>query len=308
MIGIVIVNWNSGDQLEACINSILMYGGSYVEKIIVVDNDSKDGSARRIKNHPSVEIIYAGLNLGFGKACNRGAAFLSSKYFLFLNPDARLYANTLSGVVDFLEKEECKDIGICGVKLIDDSGRVSRSCSRFPGAMSFVAHSLGVDKLFPSLSHLMAEWDHLQSRQVDHVIGAFFMVRGIVFEKINGFDESFFLYLEDLDFSLRAHRAGWSTFYLASVEAFHYGGGTSKAIRSKRLFYSVKSRLNYARLHFSWILARMVGFAALIIEPISRIIFCLIRLSFVGVNETLVAYKMLWIWVLKSKRAQMERK
>ena len=240
---IVVVNWNSGLHLRDCIDSISQHGSRSVEQVIVVDNGSVDGSDVSVEKMPNVTLVRAGANLGFGKACNLGAQKVKSEYLLFLNPDAALYADTLPKALAFMRDPVNAKVGICGVQLRDETGHISRSCARFPSALGFVAHAIGLDRFFPRLGHFMAEWDHAQTRQVDHVIGAFFLVRRDLFDALHGFDERFFVYLEDLDFSHRAHQTGWLSVYLADAQAFHVGGGTSNQVKARRLFYSLRSRL-----------------------------------------------------------------
>jgi GT2 family glycosyltransferase len=95
-VSIVIVNWNAGNQIKVCIDSIISNGNSLVNKIIVVDNASTDKSDLDIDTIENVTLIRSDINLGFGKACNLGAKLVDSEYILFLNPDAALYADTLS--------------------------------------------------------------------------------------------------------------------------------------------------------------------------------------------------------------------
>jgi hypothetical protein len=296
-VDIVVVNWNAGHQLLACIHSIQQYGMPFVNRTIVVDNGSTDGSEKTVKNLPNVEVISTGKNFGFGKACNLGAKHAKSDYLLFLNPDAALYPNTLSQAMAFMQDPSNAHVGICGVQLLDESNHISRSCTRFPSAKSFVLHAIGFDRFMPELGHFMSEWDHSQTRQVDHVIGAFFLVRRTVFESLNGFDERYFVYLEDLDFSLRANKAGWQSVYLAHVQAFHAGGGTSNQVKARRLFYLLRSRILYAFKHFSFIGAAMVLLSTLFIEPVSRSIFSLSRRSWSTFKETWSCYAMLWQWL-----------
>lgn len=294
---VVIVNWNAGRQLLECINSINHHGRCHVSEIIVVDNGSADGSEAFAERLQNVKLIKAGENLGFGKACNLGAQEATSEYLLFLNPDAALYADTLSKVLTYMQDPANAKVGICGVQLLDETCHVSRSCARFPSPLGLVAHALGADRIFPRIGHFMAEWDHAQTRQVDHVIGAFFLVRRDLFEALGGFDERFFVYLEDLDFSYRAHQAGWHSVYLADVQAFHAGGGTSNQVKARRLFYSLRSRLLYSFKHFSWIGAFGVMAATLFVEPVSRSVLALLRRSWPGLKETWAAYGMLGCWL-----------
>jgi GT2 family glycosyltransferase len=140
----------------------------------------------------------------------------------------------------------------------------------------------------------MTEWDHAESREVDHVIGAFYLVRRVVFEDLHGFDERFFMYLEDVDFSLRARRAGWLTYYLAEATAYHHGGGSSQAIGVRRLFYSWWSRLLYATKHFSTFGSGAVIAGTLLVEPFVRVLTCAARGSRTGIRDTVAASSMLW--------------
>lgn len=293
MLDIVIVNWNAGPQLKTCIDSINTFGGGIVKRIIVVDNGSVDGSDTLVEAEPNVTLIRSGANLGFGKACNLGAQRADSDYLLFLNPDAALFEETLANVVNFMQDPANQRVGICGVQLINESGQVARHCARFPSITGFVAHAIGLDRLFPSLGHFMAEWDHLTCRQVDHVIGAFFFVRRSLFEQLNGFDERFFVYLEDLDFSYRAHQAGWKSFYLADAQAFHAGGGTSRQVKMMRLFYSLRSRLLYGFKHFSLWRAWLLALVTCAVEPFMRITYCIISRDWAGIRNTLQAYRKL---------------
>jgi GT2 family glycosyltransferase len=183
------------------------------------------------------------------------------------------------------------------VQLLDEAGHVSRSCARFPSAVGFAAHAVGLDRFFPRLGHFMAEWDHAQTRQVDQVIGAFFLVRRNLFEALHGFDERFFVYFEEVDLSYRARQTGWRSVYLADAQAFHAGGGTSNQVKARRLFYSLRSRLLYAFKHFSWMGAFAVLLATLLVEPLSRSALALMRRSWVGLKETWAAYGMLWRWL-----------
>lgn len=269
--------------------------------MVLVDNASTDDSLGRVETLPSLPfkllVIRNSENYGFGKACNLGAKNAKSDYLLFLNPDAALYADTLPKAMAYMQNPTNARVGICGVQLLDDSGQISRSCTRFPSAISLVMHAVGVDRVMPRLGHFMAEWDHKNTRQVDHVIGAFYLVRHQVFRALHGFDERFFVYLEDLDFSCRAHQLGWTSVYLAEAQAFHAGGGTSNQIKARRLYYSLRSRLLYAFKHFSWTGATAVTMATLLVEPFTRSALALIRRSWPGLRETWVAYGLLWRWL-----------
>jgi len=286
MLDIVTVNWNSGLQINRCVRSVIAFSSKNGLQITVVDNGSIDGSIDAIKPDPRLSIIRTGENLGFGKACNLGSKLGGNDFLLFLNPDAALFPDTLEKSLAFMQDPANAQVGICGVQLQDESGHVARSCSRFPSAWRFFAHSMGVVHFFPRLGHFMAAWPHDQTREVDHVIGAFFLVRRTLFEQLGGFDERFFVYLEDVDFSYRAHQAGWKSVYLADVQAFHAGGGTSNQVKARRLFYSLRSRLLYAFKHFSLLGAWVILLSTLLLEPLTRSAYALLRGSWPALKET----------------------
>lgn len=296
-VDVIIVNWNAGSQLLDCVNSIIQYGGKDVDKIIVVDNGSIDGSENAIEYLPNVILVRACSNLGFGKACNLGATYTTNEFLLFLNPDARLYSGSVFSALSFMQKNENSHVGICGLQLIDEYGKISHSCARFPTPLNFLAHASGLDRIFPKLGHHMSEWDHGTTRKVDHVIGAFFFLRKSVFDDLKGFDESFFLYLEDLDFSYRAHLHGWESLYIAEGRAFHAGGGASKQVKAKRLFFSLRSRIIYAFKHFNSFAALAVLVTTVFVEPISRTVLAASQLSLETLKETWSAYGMLFRWL-----------
>ncbi len=306
---IVIVNWNAGEQLRDCLESIAagQPGDWTLEQIVVVDNASGDGSADDLEddfNDLPLIVVRNTRNRGFGAACNQGAKGTKADFVLFLNPDARLGPNTLARALAPFALPEHARTGIVGVQLRGADGDVHRSCARFPTPARFWAQQWGLHALFAGGRHHLSGWDHRTSRFVDHVMGAFFLVRQPVFDTMNGFDEAFFVYLEDLDFSRRARAAGWRTFFHADAHAFHKGGGTSEQARAARLFYSRHSRLVYARKHFGTAAALALMPGALVIEPIIRLARALLlRRSPTEAGETLAGFTRLWRAVLARRGA-----
>lgn len=302
-IAIVIVNWNTGGLLEECLQSIAQFADGTVESVTVVDNASTDDSIEfpPIDGLPTLRVIRNATNEGFAHACNIGADGTTSEYLLFLNPDTRIEAGTLRGVLNDLSTPECTDVGIAGVRLVDDDGLTARCCSRFLRPTHVLAGALGLTVAFPSLGHQMVEFDHSHTRAVDHVIGAFFLVRRRVFDSLRGFDVRFFVYLEDVDFSLRARSAGWRSMYFADHCAFHMGGGASRNVIARRLFYSLRSRLLYSRKHFGLVGHSVVIATTMLIEPMTRIANSLvIRGSIADLRDTCRACWWLCGWLLQS--------
>jgi GT2 family glycosyltransferase len=311
-VDIIIVTWNSGSLLRECVNSIddAVRDGFELSRVVIVDNASIDGSLDGLASIPlPIKIITNPENRGFAAACNQGALESDADYLLFLNPDTRLFQNSLAAPLAFMQSPENARVGIVGIQLLDAQNHVARSCARFPTLGMFIVQALGLSRL-PWLRRMnvhMSEWAHDKTRRVNHVIGAFYLVRRSLFDSLGGFDERFFVYLEDLDLSLRAHQAGWARVYFADAQAFHLGGGTSAKIIARRLFYSLRSRLLYGFKHFKLWQAWMLFAITLLLEPVSRTIFCLSRGELLGVWQTWNAYKMLYASIPEIRRLSFQR-
>jgi hypothetical protein len=299
LVDVVIVNWNSGLHIRRCLDSMLLASreGFELARVVVVDNASTDRSAERL-DFPDLPllVIRNSSNRGFAAACNQGACGSKADYLLFLNPDTALERNSLEAPIAFLERPENGHIAICGVPLVEDGGRVRRSCARFPTPGHLVARCLGLDRLFPRVfpSHFLSEWDHSESRVVDQVMGAFFLVRRAVFDLLGGFDERFFVYYEELDFSYRARQAGWTSYFLATTCAMHHGCGCTEQAKAGRLFYALRSRILYSYKHFGRVAATGVLIGTVAVEPFSRVALGAAHGSLIEIQDTFRAYGMLW--------------
>lgn len=301
-LAIVTVNWNSGGLLRACVGSLrrALTGGFALERMTVVDNASRDGSADGLEAEAGDGVPLAVLrnagNRGFAAACNQGAAGSAADYLLFLNPDTRLSAASLAPALAFLEEPANAGVGALGVRLVDEAGRTQRACARAPTPGRLVAQGLGLDRAFPRLfpPHFMTEWDHADTRDVDQAMGAFLMIRRRLFEELGGFDERFFVYFDDVDLCLRVRRAGWRVVHFAGAEAYHRGCGTTDQVRDVRLFYSLRSRLLFAAKHFGPLPAAAVAAATLLVEPLARLALAGLRRTPGEAAEVLRGTRLLW--------------
>jgi N-acetylglucosaminyl-diphospho-decaprenol L-rhamnosyltransferase len=307
-VDIIIVNWNAGDQLYDCLAAVASSDCQEykLDKIIVVDNASRDRSLEGLEelNLP-LEIIRNTDNQGFGAACNQGASIGRSDYILFLNPDTKVSADSIDKAVNCIKDAAHQQVGVVSIQLVNSQGEIQRNCARFPTPLNIWCSILGIDKLVvnKSTSYIMNDWNHQNSQPVDHVIGAFYLIRREIFQALDGFDETFFVYFEDLDLSYRVHKLGWSSYYLADAVSFHKGGGTSESIKATRIFYSLRSRMLYGYKHFNPLQANAIAIASLSIEFASRMIFSLLRLSPSQAQETLSAYTKLFANIPEIYRA-----
>ena len=291
-IHVVIVNWNSGAQLRECLQSFAAVADDDVAaRVTVVDNGSTDGSCDALAAPVPLALIRNPDNRGFAAACNQGAAGSDADFLLFLNPDTRLMAGSLERPVRYLQSPHHQAVGIVGIQLIDSDGRVARNTARRATPRSMIGNSVGLDRLIPSIfpPHFVTSWAHDETRPVDQVMGAFLLIRRAVFEALGGFDERFFVYYEDLDLATRARARGWSSVYLATAQAFHRGQGTTSGATEQRTFYFCRSRLLFARKHFSAAGACAVAAVTLLLEPLARM---LARRG--SPAETLRAFGRLW--------------
>lgn len=302
----VIVNWNSGNQLRDALTSLAKHHAGLVRLVVVVDNGSTDGSASQLHAPAEMEcvVIRNERNAGFAAACNQGARLVQTPYILFLNPDTLLYSSTLPNAVGFMESDGNSKVGICGVRLVGDDGAPTTCAARFPTCRVLAGSVLGLSRWFPRAfpSHLLTHADLQRSQAVDQVIGAFFLIRRSVFAECDGFDERFFVYFEEVDLSLRAKALGYASHYVAEATAYHRGGGCSDQVKATRLFYSLRSRLQFAHKHYR---AHEVAYvcALTFLELPLRLVRAATRFSREDARNTLAAYVQLahhlgasWRW------------
>lgn len=295
---VVIVNWNTGEALAACVASVVAAAHRLpATRIVVVDNGSADGSlAAAAGAVPGIVAVRNEVNAGFAAACNQGAKGSTADYLLFLNPDTVLAADTLDRVLAFMAEPAQDDVGICGIRLVDDAGRFTTAAARFPTLAVLLGEITGLSRLGMLPRHLLTADECRATRDVDQVIGAFFLIRRQLFEALGGFDERFFVYFEEVDLSRRARSAGWRSVYFAEAQALHHGGLSSDQVKAARLFYSLRGRLLYTDKHFAPTAAAVVRGLTFAVEQPLR----LLRAGLAGgtaLGETRTAFRRLRAFV-----------
>lgn len=274
----------------------LNYESPYIRcNIIVVDNASIDNSSELFKGHID-NVIYNTKNAGFGRACNQAFNKSDADYILLLNPDTISNPAVLESLVKFLELHP--EYAIAGPQQRDETGRVLKTCCRFPDFKRSFFDLLGLTKLFPKIFTpclIMTDWDHLQSRNVDHVMGSYMLIRKAVIDKIGFMDDDYFMYLEDVDLSKRISNAGFKSYFLSESSIFHEGGGTGQKSESTRLFYSLTSRRIYWKKHLGKTQAFVLTGVSIVIEPFLRIIDSIRKEQKSGIKKIATAY----YWYIK---------
>jgi N-acetylglucosaminyl-diphospho-decaprenol L-rhamnosyltransferase len=294
---IIIVNWNAGPHLGSCLQSVASasHSGFALGRVVVVDNASRDGSEKMPPvGGLSLTVIRNDVNRGFAAACNQGAKAGVGDYLLLLNPDTELFASSLTDCVAFMENQANCQVGIAGAALVDADGRPGVLGGRFPTVGTFLADALGLSLAWPGRfpGLLVRPPAPRDVEDIDAVMGAFFLIRGALFRRLGGFDERFFVYLEDVDLSWRAREMGFRSVVLGGVRVRHVGGASSQSIPAERLFYALRSRLLYGFKHFTKAGAAALA-AVTFFEFAPRMARAAWRLSMVEARSTATAYALL---------------
>lgn len=231
-VGAVIVTWNSASTIERC-----LAGLPEGLEIVVVDNGSSDDT-RILVAHTRAVLLTPDRNLGFGKACNLGAARLGNKHILLLNPDAALSADGLHVLLDDMRRDA--RLGVVGPLIRDPEGRRELSWGEDPTLLIEWARKQ---------AHVRSTEHSPSPSVVDWVTGGCCLIRREAWEAVGGFDERFFLYFEDLDLCRRIRQAGYYVRFDPRAEALHTRGVSSRQIGTLVERYYRSSQMLYYRLH-----------------------------------------------------------
>ena len=237
-LSIVIVSYRCRDFLAACLGSLAADVHAREGQVIVVDNNSCDGTVELVtERFPWVELVAVRENLGFAKANNVGIAKAVGRFVLLLNPDTIVTPDSLGAAVRELEGRP--DVGMLGVKLLREDGRLDHACKRgFPTPLTSLYHFGGLSRRLPKgpkFAHYTAgSVGEDEVATIDAVNGAFMLVRREALDDVGPLDEDYWLYGEDLDWCFRFWAAGWKILYWPRVTVLHFKGGSSGKARTWR--------------------------------------------------------------------------
>ena len=255
-LSIIIVNYNTKDLTLQCLKSVYENIPSALEvEVFLVDNASTDGSIEAInKSFPQVQLIVNESNLGFSAANNRAIKKADGKYILLLNSDTVIFPDTLSTMLDYMERHP--EVGAAGCKVVLPDGRLDKACKRsFPTPSNALFHALQLHKLFPNSEKFGAyNLTYLPEDQISDVeclVGAFMMVRKTTIDEIGLLDETFFMYGEDIDWCYRIKQAGWRITYYPKTRIIHYKGSSAKKKRWSMLWEFHRAMLIYYNKHLA---------------------------------------------------------
>jgi GT2 family glycosyltransferase len=251
-IDVGIVAYRSRDLLGDCLRSLREHPPSRPLRIVVVDNDSRDGTVELVRGSTDVELVEGGGNLGFAAATNLAIRRGRARYFLALNPDTRVHAGTLDALLELMDAHP--RIGICGCRLLREDGSFDHAARRaFPTPLGALGHFTTIGRR-AGAPRALAQYraPDVESGPVDAVSGAFMLIRRRALEEIGLFDEGYWLYMEDLDLCFRAAKSGWITWYEPAVTTTHVKGGTSGRNRTARVNYAFHyGMFRFYRRHYA---------------------------------------------------------
>lgn len=264
-LSIIIVNWNSLDYLRGCLASLQHGSEGTILEVIVVDNQSTDGSRDALLRgeFPHVKLLAPERNLGFVRANNLGASVASGRHFLFLNPDTVVRGDALAVMTRALD--ENPGMGIVGCELRNGDMTLQTTCVQpFPTLLNQLLGADVLRKIFPWPSlwgnAVLYEPPEQQPKPVEVVCGACLMIRNSLFRDLGGFSRDYFMYAEEVDLCYAAAKAGWQVGYIGSASVVHYGGQSSRQVKKSSFadvliassvftFFKKSKGMHYAMLY-----------------------------------------------------------
>lgn len=253
-VSIIIISYNTEDMTLECLHSVYEQTRDISFEVIVLDNNSRDGSAEAIENSfPDIRLIKSSENLGFARANNQAAKESSGRYILLLNPDTLILVGAIQKLYAFaLSRPEHRIYG--GRTLFADHSLNPASCWRQQTLWGLVCYSFGLTSLFRKSPLFDPEgygsWLRDCVREVDIISGCFLLTNKDFWEQLKGFDSDFFMYGEDADLCLRGIARGAKPIITPDAEIIHYGGASEK-VRADKMVRLLRAKEDLLRHHWS---------------------------------------------------------
>lgn len=293
-LSIIIVNYNVKYFLEQCLYAVQQAIRSIETEVFVVDNCSTDGSIAYLQQkHPWVRFIANEKNEGFGKACNKALFKCKGDFVLFLNPDTIVPEQIFLESIRFFDMHA--DAGCIGVRMLDGIGVFLPESKRaFPSPLVSFFKLSGLSALFPKSSffnrYALGFLDESTVHEVDTLCGAYMMGRRDLLQSLNGFEEDFFMYGEDIDLSYRVQKAGKKNYYLGHLAIIHFKGESSGKNKSRHIRYFYNAMQIFVSKHYTGLRAfilKMLLYAGIAIRAFISLLAWPVRLL---LNNTVAAF------------------
>ncbi|MHB8143936.1 MAG: glycosyltransferase family 2 protein [Thermoleophilia bacterium] len=237
-LSIVIANWNTREMLAQCLARLPAATSDIQYEVIVVDNGSSDGSVKMLREgFPAVKVIQNSDNVGFPKAVNQGISLSRGRFIALINSDIMVSSGSLGQIVAYLEKNPL--VAAAAPQLVGRWGHMQYSGGYAPSPRSGLMQLVEVQALAGGRSHGLFVRAKFSSKPqpVDWLCAACMVVRRRAVENVGGFDDSHFMYAEDLEYGLRLRHKGWQMHLLPWVQVVHYGGASSEGAPEMKLMW-----------------------------------------------------------------------
>jgi GT2 family glycosyltransferase len=289
---IIIVTWNSRDDLPGCLGSIGAAARSVRCEVIVVDNQSTDGTVAFVESsHPEVRLLVNRENRGFAAANNQALRIARSRYLLLLNPDTVLQDSAIDRLVHCLDTHPAASA--VGPTVLNSDGSLQRTGVTFPSTWNILVEGLLLDHLFPRSAlfggHRRLFDDPRRLRTVDYVQGSCLMVRSAALERAGVLDEDFFMYFEETDWCYRLTQAGGRVLLCPDAAVVHFGGEQTSHYGDRRLVYYHRGLLLFYRKHCSTRDAVLLRLVLLLRSLVRTFAWALTALMFPGKRQAAVS-------------------
>ena len=253
-VSIIIINWNTRQLLENCLDSLAASCAAHPFEVIVVDNNSTDGSREMVRQKfPATKLICNSTNVGFAHGNNQGIKASRGRYISLVNSDVKVLPGCHDKLIAFMDANP--QIGISGPRVLNGDMTLQSSCRRFPGLWNNVCDAFAFRRFFPRSAFFAGEhmlyFKHDREIFPDVLVGCFLFARKKAVEQFGLLDEKFFMYAEDIDWCLRCWRAGWKIAFYPGAEAIHYRGGSSNADPVRFAVVQQSARQQFWKKHYS---------------------------------------------------------
>ena len=251
----IIVNYQNSESLKGCLDSIYQTIQEIDFEVIIIDNSKENLELQILKgNYPKIQIIYNPTNVGFSKANNQAAKIARGKFLFILNPDTILKEQATNSMFSYI----CTNMatGALGPKVVNPDGSLQYSCRRYPTLWTGLFNRYSIlSRLFPknrfTSRYLMLDFDHNETSPVDWLSGCCLMIPKSVFEEVNGFDENYFLFNEDVDLCRMIYQAGKEIIYFPEATVIHKISTSNKKTTARVIIQRHLGMMYYFKKHHS---------------------------------------------------------
>lgn len=248
-LSVLIVTYNSESDIKPCLDSLT--AAKDQTEIIVIDNASQDRTREILQTYPGIKTIFNRKNLGYARANNQGVALSKGDYILILNPDTEVPSRSIQLLVEHLDQNP--EVAVVAPRLLNPDNSTQLSIRSFPTFSSVLVEITGLPRLFPKLRRLSRwrrrDFDYEKPGFVEQPMASCLLIRRSVFLELDGFDENFPIYYNDVDLSYRMFRKGYKTYYLPSARVVHKIGGSTNPLKPKMIFENHRALFRFLKKH-----------------------------------------------------------